>query len=191
MLALDILDKTEQLIRQCVHNDRLAQRQLYELYAPNMLGVCLRYAKTREEAEEILQEGFLKVFTKINQFNYEGSFEGWVRKIMVNTALEKLRSAKTLHPVISIDTAHHNDATNESLALPGLATKDLLKMIQQLTPMYRMVFNLYAFEGYKHREIAQLLGISEGTSKSNLSDARAILQRAVVNSQTITKLNGR
>lgn len=146
-----------------------------------MMGVCLRYAKTREEAEEILQEGFLKVFNKIHQYGFQGSFEGWVRKIMVNSALEKLRSSRSLHPVVSTDNLP-NGPSDENFALPSLGEKELLRLVQQLSPMYRMVFNLYVFEGYKHREIADMLGISEGTSKSNLSDARTILKKAVLNS---------
>lgn len=146
-----------------------------------MMGVCLRYAKTREEAEEILQEGFLKVFNKIHQYGFQGSFEGWVRKIMVNSALEKLRNSRSLHPVVSTDNLP-NGPSDENFALPSLGEKELLRLVQQLSPMYRMVFNLYVFEGYKHREIADMLGISEGTSKSNLSDARTILKKAVLNS---------
>ncbi|MBD0287684.1 MAG: sigma-70 family RNA polymerase sigma factor [Flavisolibacter sp.] len=146
-----------------------------------MFMVCLRYAKNREEAEEILQEGFMKVFEFIHQFKFAGSFEGWMRKIMVNCALQKYRNKTNLRPVISIETITTEQPDNEEI-LSRLGTKELLDMVQQLPPGYRMVFNLYVFEGMKHREIAECLGISEGTSKSNLSDARAILQRAVTNS---------
>lgn len=174
------------LIQGCIHGDRNSQRKLYEFYAPKMMVVCLRYSKTREEAEEVLQEGFIRVFAKIEQFKNEGSFEGWVRKIMVNSALQKYRSQKKLHPIINIEAAGHEQADVEYV-LPQLSAKELLGHVQQLPPAYKMVFNLYAFEGMKHKEIAELLGISEGTSKSNLSDARALLQRAVTRSMRIAK----
>jgi RNA polymerase sigma-70 factor (ECF subfamily) len=146
-----------------------------------MFVVCLRYAKSREEAEETLQEGFMKVFNNISQFRFEGSFEGWVRRIMVNCALEKYRSRTNLHAILPVDQIAHEPLTNEEV-YSNLGTKELLNMVHQLPPVYRMVFNLYVFEGLKHREIAQLLGISEGTSKSNLSDARAILKKAITKS---------
>ncbi len=176
-----IVDPLAQLIQGCIKQDRSSQSRLYELFAPKMFMVCQRYAKNREEAEEILQEGFMKVFEFIHQFKFAGSFEGWMRKIMVNCALQKYRNKTSLRPVISIDTVSIEQPDNEDI-LSRLGTKELLDMVQQLPPGYRMVFNLYVFEGMKHREIAECLGISEGTSKSNLSDARAILQRAVTNS---------
>ena len=142
-----------------------------------MFAVCLRYSKNREEAEEILQEGFMKVFEFIHQYKFAGSFEGWVRKIMVNCALQKYRSKK-MHAVVDIDTSTIENIGNENI-ISQIGTKELVNMVQQLPPSYRMVFNLYVFEGMKHREIAAHLNISEGTSKSNLSDARAILQKAV------------
>jgi RNA polymerase sigma-70 factor (ECF subfamily) len=122
----------------------------------------------------------MKVFEFIHQYKFAGSFEGWVRKIMVNCALQKYRTKK-LHAVVNIDPATIENIGNENI-ISQIGTKELLKMVQQLPPSYRMVFNLYVFEGMKHREIAEYLKISEGTSKSNLSDARAILQKAVHNS---------
>ena len=148
--------------------------------------VCLRYAKNREEAEEILQEGFIRVFDFIHQFKFAGSFEGWMRKIMVNCALQKYRSKISLHPVINLDTSSIEQPDNEDI-LSGLGTKELLKMKQHLHRTYRMIFNLDVVESMKHRERAEFFGISEGTSKSNLSDARTILQRAVTNSLATTK----
>ncbi|MEO7766109.1 MAG: sigma-70 family RNA polymerase sigma factor [Ferruginibacter sp.] len=182
------MTKTEPLIQGCLKGHRHAQNQLYELYSSAMFAVCLRYAKNKEEAEEILQEGFMKVFTFLHQFNFEGSFEGWIRKIMVNCALQKYRSNTRLHAVVDIDTNQPELAGTENI-IAQIGTKELLKMIQQLPPGYRMVFNLYVFEGMKHREIAGHLGISEGTSKSNLSDARVILQKAVNNSLQVAKKN--
>lgn len=150
-----------------------------------MFVVCLRYAKNREEAEEILQEGFLKVFEHIHQFKFEGSFEGWMRKIMVNCALQKYRSKSQLRMVVGSDHVEFEQQDNEEI-LSRLGAKELLLLVQQLPPAYRLVFNLFVFEGLKHREIATLLKISEGTSKSNLSDARLLLQKAITTSLQIT-----
>ena len=148
------------------------------MFAPKMLGVCMRYAKNREEAEEILHEGFLRVFTYIKNFKGSGSFEGWIRKIMVNCALLRYRNKSHLHAVIQSDVERPGTTTEPDI-LSKLDAKELLLLVQSLPAGYRLVFNLYVFEGYKHREIAQALGISEGTSKSNLSDARSILQKAL------------
>ncbi len=173
------MPETEQLIiKGCVAGDRALQTKLYNLFAPKMLGVCLRYARNREEAEEILQEGFLRVFTYINTFKGSGSFEGWIRKIMVNAALFRYRNKSTLQPVIRLDVSGY-DAESETDIASGLDAKELLALVQTLPAGYRIVFNLYVFEGYKHREIAEALGIAEGTSKSNLSDARGFLQKAL------------
>jgi RNA polymerase sigma factor (sigma-70 family) len=172
-------DSEHQLIKGCVAGDRAFQTKLYDLYAPLMLGVCLRYSKNKQEAEDVLQDGFLKVFTYIKKFRGDGSFEGWVRKIMVNCALSRYRNKSTLHPVIGLEAYHYGAAANTDIA-SNLDAKELLTLVQSLPPVYRMVFNLYVFEGYKHREIAELLGISEGTSKSNLSDARAFLQKSLM-----------
>lgn len=173
-----------QLIHECCKGNRQSQSRMYKLLAPKMFVVCQRYSKTREEAEEILQEGFVKMFEHIQQYKFAGPFEGWVRKIMVNCALQKFRKKTTLHAVVNIEDAgkEYSDAENISAQL---SAKELLQLVQQLTPAYQMVFNLYVFEGMKHREIAELLGISEGTSKSNLSDARAILQKAVIKNAQI------
>ena len=167
-------------ITGCIKGDRNAQNGLYEKYSPKMLAVCFRYSKSREEAEDVLLEGFMKVFTNIQNFKSEGSFEGWIRKIMVNTALAKYRNKSGMLNAVNIEKVKINYLSSEDIT-SDVNAKDLIRMIQCLPPSYQMVFNLYAFEGMKHREIAQELGISEGTSKSNLSDARAILQRAVNN----------
>jgi RNA polymerase sigma-70 factor (ECF subfamily) len=144
-----------------------------------MLPVCIRYSNDKEEAEEILQEGFIKVFTHIGQFRREGSFEGWVRRIIVNAALQRYREKARMYPVVSLQEEISVTATsNETYA--NIGYKDLLVLVQKLPPAYRLVFNLYVFEGMKHREIAEALKISEGTSKSNLYDARLILQREIM-----------
>jgi RNA polymerase sigma-70 factor (ECF subfamily) len=182
------LRQPNKLIQGCIDGNRHSQSQLYELFAPKMFVVCLRYAMTREEAEEILQEGFLKVFEFIHQFRFAGSFEGWIRKIMVNCALQKYRSKQQLYALVNIETVDFDHLYNDDI-INQLSAKELLKTVQLLPPAYRMVFNLYVFEGMKHREIAEHIGISEGTSKSNLSDARKILQRLVNNSFKVAKQN--
>ena len=155
---------------------------------PKMFIVCLRYSNNRNEAEEILQEGFIKVFEFLHQYKFNGSFEGWVRKIMVNCALQKFRSKSNMHAVVDIETIAVEQKSSDDI-IGQLGTKELLRMVQQLSPAYRTIFNLYVLEGMKHREIAEQLGISEGTSKSNLFDARAILQRAVNASMKSAKQN--
>jgi RNA polymerase sigma factor (sigma-70 family) len=182
------LEQLKQLIEGCINGHRKSQNRLYVILMPKMFGVCLRYSKNREEAEEILQEGFIRVFEFIHQYHFTGSFEGWVRKIMVNCALQKYRNKRQMHAVVNIDNTVIESISNEEI-LSRLGTKELLEMVQQLSPGYRMVFNLYVFEGMKHREIAEHLGISEGTSKSNLSDARSFLQKAVNKSIQSIKQN--
>jgi RNA polymerase sigma-70 factor, ECF subfamily len=174
------------LIKSCIEGDRQAQSTLYAMYSAKMFVVCLRYSKNREEAEEVLQEGFLKVFQFLHQFREEGSFEGWIRKIMVNCALQKLRNNTKLAPVLSIES-YNEHFSMHSNAESNMSSKELLQIVMSLPPVYKMVFNLYVFEGYKHREIAALLGISEGTSKSNLSDARTFLQKQLNKKKRIAK----
>jgi RNA polymerase sigma factor (sigma-70 family) len=169
----------EQLIEACISGDRQSQGRLYNLFSQRMFTVCLRYATSREEAEDILQEGFITVFECMNQYRHKGSFEGWIRKIILNCALQRYRNKKKLRPVVDINATIINQHAANDEIISAIGAKELLVMVQQLPPTYRMVFNLYVFEGMKHREIAMLLGISEGTSKSNLSDARVLLQKAV------------
>jgi RNA polymerase sigma factor (sigma-70 family) len=185
--APEITQQTQLLIEGCARGDRFSQSRLYHLFNQKMFLVCLRYSRNREEAEEILQEGFMKVFEFIHQYKFAGSFEGWMRKIMVNCALQKFRGKANLRPVVDVDAAELADKSHDEI-IATLGTKELLQMIQHLPPAYKMVFNLYVFEGFKHREIAELLHISEGTSKSNLSDARAILQKAVHSSLQSSKV---
>ena len=174
-----ILPEGQQLIiKGCIAGDRASQQKLYNLYARKMMGVCLWYARNREEAEEILQDGFMRVFTYLHKFTGEGSFEGWIRKIMVNAALFKYRNKAHLRAVVEYNPEAHDSAENASV-IEMMDAKELIKLVQTLTPGYRMVFNLHVLEGMRHREIAEILGISEGTSKSNLADARVILQKAL------------
>lgn len=165
------------LIRGCINNDRRMQEELYSRFAPKMYAVCLRYAGNAEEAEDILQEGFIKIFKKLAGFRSEGSFEGWIRRIFVNTSIEHFRRKTYLQP---ISEQEENTMEGKSLSvLDSLAEKDLIHLIQQLSPGYRTVFNMYVVEGYTHKEIGEILGISEGTSKSQLSRAKVILQEMV------------
>jgi len=142
-----------------------------------MFTVCLRYSNSREEAKDLLQEGFIKVFDCLHQFKYEGSFEGWMKKVMVNNALQKIRAKSHLHAIVPIEDVLQTETVSQQEILSRLGTKELLQLIQELPTVYRLVFNLYVFEGMKHKEIGKLLGISEGTSKSNLHDARLLLQK--------------
>jgi RNA polymerase sigma-70 factor (ECF subfamily) len=168
----------QKLIHGCVAGDRTCQREIYDWYAPKMLMLCLRYAKDGQEAEEILQDGFLQMYRCIGQYKSMGSFSSWLRKIMINTALMRYRGKPSRPRVIALTPGQDFSSTRED-SLDRIGEQELIRLIQTLPPAYRMVFNLYVFEGLKHREIAQLLKISEGTSKSNLSDARALLRRAV------------
>lgn len=185
----DFLEQISHLIQSCIEGDRNAQSSMYELFAPKMLAVCMRYSKNREEAEDILQDGFVQAFRSLHTFKFAGSFEGWIRKIMVYTALASYRTKSKMHAVISIDSIPEIEVMNNDDVISQLGKKELLKMVQALPPMYRMIFNLYVFEGLKHREIAKKLGVSEGTSKSNFFDAKVILQKAVIKSIQIAGQN--
>lgn len=172
-----MVDKLNNIIKGCQKRNSRAQKELYEMFKSSMFGICLRYAGDYNDAQDILQDGFLKVFEKVHQFQFKGSFNGWIRKIMVNTALEKFR---TKYQIINInDSIKEVDRKVNSDASTELNVKELYKIIQELSPKYRMVFNLYAIEGYSHKEISRMLNISEGTSKSNLSRARVILQEKI------------
>jgi RNA polymerase sigma-70 factor (ECF subfamily) len=177
-------EELNQLIQECCRGNRQSQSRLYSYLSPKMFVVCQRYSKSREEAEETLHEGFVKMFEHLHQYKFAGAFEGWVRKIMVNCALQKFRKKTHLHAVVNIEENASQYSDNENISAQ-LSAKELMQLVQKLPPAYQMVFNLYVFEGMKHREIAELLGISEGTSKSNLSDARTILQKAVIKNSQI------
>jgi len=177
-IIYNLLNTEQLLIKGCIAGERSSQARLYHLYSRKMMGVCLWYARNREEAEEILQDGFIRVFTYIHKYTGKGSLEGWIRKIMVNAALLKYRNKSSLRVVIEFNPAIH-EASEEYSIIELMGAKELVTLVQTLSPAYRLVFNLYVLEGMKHSEIAALLGISEGTSKSNLADARAILRKAL------------
>jgi RNA polymerase sigma-70 factor (ECF subfamily) len=173
------LSEIKNIINGCLKGNRRDQELLYRRHAAKLFAVCMQYSGNDEEARDILQEGFIKIFENLMHYKHEGSFEGWMRRIMVNTALEKYRSKHNLYRVDDIDQIPEPDATPDNEDYAGLEASDLMDIIRELPPKYRMVFNLYAIEGYTHKEISNIVNISEGTSKSNLSRARVILQRRV------------
>ena len=164
----------QELIEGCIRNQPAAQELLFKTFSSKMLAVCCRYTVNKAEAEDLLQDGFIKVFSKIELFRNQGSLEGWIKRIMVNTALDALRRNKKLQ---INDLTEDSEIPHTGLK-PGdqLQARDLMMMIQSLPNGYRTVFNLYAVEGYSHKEIAEMLGINIGTSKSNLARAKAILK---------------
>jgi RNA polymerase sigma-70 factor (ECF subfamily) len=177
-----------QLIQKCKHNDTKAQSELYKLYSSKLFAICLKYSRNRAEAEDNLQDAFLTIFKKINQFNHKGSFEGWLKRVALNTTLQRYRRDKGVFDIVDED--HIEDVTIE-VDNDIVDIDFLLNCIQELPDRYRLVFNLYVLDGYSHKEIAQMLEISAGTSKSNLARARMILKDKVeqyksrLNSQTL------
>lgn len=165
------------LIKGCIEGDRQMQQSLYNRFSPKMYGVCLRYAGNVEDANDILQEGFIKVFKNLAKFRGEGSFEGWVRRIFINSAIEQYRKKVKLYNVSEV---YENTVEDKSLnALDILATKDVMSIVNELSPGYKAVFNLHVVEGYSHNEIAKMLGINEGTSKSQLARAKGVLKKII------------
>ena len=173
------MQELKEIIDGCLSGNRRDQELLYRRYSPRLYAVCLQYSGNTEEARDVLQEGFIKIFENLPRFSHDGSFEGWMRRIIVNTALERYRNRYYLNRVDDIDDVDEPEAEPGNEDFAGLEVYDLLNMVMELPPKYRMVFNLYAIEGYSHKEIGEMLNISEGTSKSNLSRARDILQRKV------------
>ena len=167
----------QQLIEGCLKEDRRFQKELYERYASSLYAVCFRYCKNREEAQDVLHEGFIKAIKNLHKFEGKGSFEGWLRKIMVNTSLELFRKNKHLSVVEDIENADEHSI--ESKALENMSANELLQLVNALPAGFKVVFNLYAIEGFSHKEIADQLGISVGTSKSQLSRARVSLQNMI------------
>ena len=167
------------LLKGCKRGKPKSQEALYKRFAPAMYGICLQYASSEEDAQDIMQEGFVKVFRKLEQVKNPAAFPGWIRRVMVNTALEKYRSHVHLQRID--DVIEEADTAMENGIFESLTCQELVALIQTLTPQYRLVFNLYAIEGYSHQEISLELEISVGTSKSNLSRARGILQEKIKN----------
>lgn len=176
-ILLPLLNREEQLVKALKKSDARAQRFLYEKYSGKMMAVCFRYVNDRMIAEDLLVEGFMKVFDKIDQYKSEGSLEGWIRRIMINESLGYLRKHKTKELQENLDAAVQIPDFQPTDSF--FAVEDLLTMVGKLSAGYQTVFNLYAIEGYTHAEIAEMLGITESTSKSQLHRARTILQQMV------------
>jgi RNA polymerase sigma-70 factor (ECF subfamily) len=166
------------LIKACIAKDPRAQRMLYDQYAGKMLAVCQRYCASTEEAEDAFQEGFVKVFAKIKDYKHDGAFGGWIRRIMVNTVLDHLRKNKKHLFHENVDEVFDVSTQNES-PLEALSAQELFKVLEQIPDGYRVVFNLFAIEGYSHKEIAEQLNITESTSKSQFLRARKYIKKCL------------
>lgn len=167
------------LVKKCIEGDNRAQKKLFDLFAPKLFGVCLRYMKDHNLAQDTLQDGFVKIFTKLSDYNGKGSFEGWMRRIVVNTCLDQLRKDQKLKMNTSIDDVSFFVKDNHWIE-EELTAKDLLKLVESLPDGYRVVFNMFAIEGYSHKEIAEQLNISENTSKSQFSRAKSHLRKKLI-----------
>jgi RNA polymerase sigma-70 factor (ECF subfamily) len=176
---------TEQIIISgCMHNDAASQRELYNRYSPKMLSLCYRYANSKEDAEDMLQEGFIKVFTQVHTFQNKGSFEGWVRKIMVHTCINILKKNKKFADSIDLEYAETVQVKEETIPSIMLA-KQVVACVRTLPLGYRTVLNLYAIEGYSHKEIGEILDIGESTSRSQYTRAKAMLENILIKKRII------
>jgi RNA polymerase sigma-70 factor (ECF subfamily) len=164
------------LIKECVKGNAKAQRFLFDKFAPKMLTVCIRYAKNKSDAEDVLQDAFIKVFNKISEFKNEGSLEGWIRRIMVNTSLDQIRKNSKFSNDTDLEAVSYK-LENNDFTFENLVSEDLLKLINSMPNGYRIVFNMFAIEGYSHQEIASTLGVTENTSKSQYLRARNFLKK--------------
>ncbi len=170
-------ENIENILSGCRKGKRKAQEALFRLYSDKMFGVCRYYTRDYSEAEDVLHDGFLKVFDKINKYRGDGSLEGWIRRVIINTALERFRKQSRMFAITEVDESIMDDQFTS--AEDQISATELMEIIMELSPKYRLVFNLYAIDGFSHKEIADRLNISEGTSKSNLARARIILQKKV------------
>lgn len=167
------------LIKACMQKDILAQRELYDLYSAKMLGICYRYAYRREDAEDMLQEGFVKIFNQLSTFENRGSFEGWMKRVIVNTCINFLKRTKKFNEHLALDAAYYIEYKEESMA-SKLLGKQIIECIRLLPIGYRTILNLYAIEGYSHKEIAGLLEIEESTSRSQFTRAKVALENILI-----------
>jgi RNA polymerase sigma-70 factor (ECF subfamily) len=168
----------QQLIEGCKKGNRLAQKELYDVYSRKMMGVCLRYVNDRETARDLLQDGFVKIFTAINTYTGIGSFEGWMRKIFVNCALEHLRKSDVLRDSIELDRT--GEISNpEYSVIADMSARELMNVVQELPSGFRTIFNLFAIEGFSHKEISEMLCITESTSRSQYTRAKQVLRRKI------------
>ncbi|OYX85975.1 MAG: RNA polymerase subunit sigma-24 [Flavobacteriales bacterium 32-34-25] len=173
-------ESLDHYIQKCIENDRGGQQHIYQLFSPVLYGLCLKYMKNEADAQDVFQEAFVIVFQKISQYRFEGSFEGWLKRIFINKLIETLNKRK--RDYLFVDTEYQEDVVDdvEEVDSFSLPQEKLLACIQQLPDQYRLVFNLYFFEKMKHKEIASLLNITEGTSKSNLNRAKHNLQKKIL-----------
>lgn len=163
------------LIKGCIAKNPKSQKALFDTFAPTMYAICYRYAKNSDQAKDILQDGFIKAFTKLNEFKFEGSFEGWLKRIFINHALEYIRKEMRQPDMVSVEDVH--DLASDTLQFHDLDLNKIMAQIHKLPTGYRTAINLYIIEGYSHKEIAELLGISESTSKTQLHKGRLMLQK--------------
>ena len=169
----------EDLVKECVSGSSVAQKKFYDMFARKMMGVCLRYTNSYEEAQDVLQDAFVKIFKKLPEFQSKGSLEGWIRRIMVNTALDAYRKAKKHQSNVDVDSVGYL-LDSEDYTIENINAQDLLKIIQSIPEGYKVVFNLFAIEGYSHKEIADRLGVTESTSKSQYSRAKKMLRKILI-----------
>jgi RNA polymerase sigma-70 factor (ECF subfamily) len=176
----------EAILHGCLHNDSIAQRELYSRYSPKMLSVCYRFAHNREDAEDMLQEGFIKVFSQIHTFQNKGAFEGWIRRIIVHTCINNLKKNKKFNE--SVDIIHATSIQVREESVPSIVqAKQVVECIRLLPIGYRTVLNLYAIEGYSHKEIAEVLDIEESTSRSQYTRAKQMLEDILIRKNIIQK----
>jgi RNA polymerase sigma-70 factor (ECF subfamily) len=173
----------QEIIKGCIGGDSKAQKRLYDQYSKIMFGICLRYSNSYDDAKDILQDGFIKIFGKIGQFSFSGSFEGWMKRIFINTALEHYRTNKNYQNQTDVEFA--NDNPHHDYTIEKITQKEIMTILNKMSPGYRSVLNLFIIEGYSHAEIGEMMGISEGTSKSQLSRARVILQQEILKMQKV------
>jgi RNA polymerase sigma factor (sigma-70 family) len=181
MLFSKTFNSETDLIKGCLKGERKAQQHLYEQYSKKFMAICLRYIKDRDTAEDVMIEGFMKIFEKLSQYEAKGSFEGWMKRIIVTQALLSLRSNRNLAMEVHVEA--HFETADQAYELNHMEAAELLALVQELPVGYRTVFNLYAIEGYSHAEIGDLLGITESTSKSQLNRARNVLKQKIADNQ--------
>lgn len=181
------MNKEKQLVNNCLNKKPNAQKELYKRYASRMFGICLHYSRNKMEAEDILQEGFIRVFTKLKTFGYAGSLEGWIRKIMVNSAINYSKKYNSYYQEVDIENIARDDfKIVENEAISNLTEEEMVKFIQELPSGKRIVFSLYVYEGFSHKDIAEKLDISISTSKTQLAKAKAILRNKLEKIQKST-----
>ena len=169
------MTEQEKLVKNCLRNNAIAQKELYDQFSGSMLGICYRYTKTMNDAQEVLQIGFIKVFKNLHQFKNEGDLGGWIRRIMVTTAINYLKRKPRYQLDLGFEDSSHLHPVDDHTPDIKLNTKDILNLVRQLPPGYQTIFNLFAIEGYNHGEIGKMLGIAEGTSRSQYARARGLL----------------